>query len=123
MPSILGAYHILQSNIIVLNKFALGIIKLLSKTCEDYNSYLYMELAHEYLHSFGIIDENDVRQMTYDLCRSLFRESHISTLMAMDYPSSIFLELKNMTNHAFYKQFEIVQNFGRSSSSYIQQHK
>jgi hypothetical protein len=27
--------------------------------------------------------------------------------MAMDYSSSIFLELKNMTNHAFYKQFEI----------------
>jgi hypothetical protein len=35
-----------------------------------------MELAHEYLHSFGIIDENDVRQMTYDLCRSL-SETHI----------------------------------------------
>ncbi len=123
MPSILGAYHILQSNIIVLNKFALGIFKQLSKTCEDYNSYFYMELAHEYLHSFGRIDENDVRQMTYDLCRSLFGDSHISTLMAMDYPSSIFLELKNMTNHAFYKQFEIIQNFCRSSSSYIQQHK
>jgi hypothetical protein len=43
------------------------------------------------LHSFDIIDENDVRQMTYDLGRILFGDSHISTLMAMDYPSSIFL--------------------------------
>jgi hypothetical protein len=112
MPSTLGACRILYIAIEYnsRNKFALGIIKQLSETCEDYNSYLYMEVTHEYLHSFGIIDENDVRQMTYDLCRSrsLFGDSHISTLMAMDYPSSIFLELKNMTNHAFYKQFEFI---------------
>jgi hypothetical protein len=120
MPSNLGAYHILGSNIIVLNKFVLGIIKQLSKSSEDYNSYLYMVLAHEYLHSFGIIDENAVRQMTYDLCRSLFGDSHISTLMAKDNPSSIFPELKNMINHAFYKQFEIIQDFDGSSFSYIQ---
>jgi hypothetical protein len=120
MPSNLGAYHILGSNIIVLNKFVLGIIKQLSKSSEDYNSYLYMVLAHEYLHSFGIIDENAVRQMTHDLCRSLFGESHISTLMAKDDPSSIFPQLKNITNHSFYKQFEIIQNFDRASFSYIQ---
>ena len=79
-----------------------------------------MVLAHEYLHSFGITDENAVRQMTYGLCRSLFGESHISTLMARDDPSSIFPQLKNMTNHAFYKHFEIIQNFDKSSFSYIQ---
>jgi hypothetical protein len=120
MPSNLGAYHILGSNIIVLNKFVLEIIKQLSKSSEDYNSYLYMVLAHEYLHSFGITDENAVRQMTYDLCRSLFGESHISTLMAKDDPSNIFPQLKNTTNQAFYKQFEIIQNFDRASISYIQ---
>jgi len=120
MPSNLGAYHVLGSNTIVLNKFVLEIIKQLSKSSEDYNSYLYMVLAHEYLHSFGITDENAVRQMTYDLCRSLFGESHISTLMARDDPSSIFPQLKNMTNYAFYKYFEIIQNFDKSSFSYIQ---
>ena len=120
MPSNLGAYHILGSNIIVLNKFVLEIIKQLSKSSEDYNSYLYMVLAHEYLHSFGITDENAVRQMTYDLCRSLFGESHISTLMARDDPSNIFPQLKNMTNHVFNKHFEIIQNFDKSSFSYIQ---
>ena len=79
-----------------------------------------MVLAHEYLHSFGITHENAVRQMTYDLCRSLFGESHISTLMARDDPSSIFPQLKNMTNHACYRHFEIIQNFDKSSFSYIQ---
>jgi len=114
MPSNLR-YRILGSNIIVLIKFVLEIIRQLSKSSEDYNSYLYMVLAHEYLHSVGIIDENAVRQMTHDLCRSLFGESLISTLMAKDDPSSLFPQLKNMTNHSFYKQFEIIQNFDGAS--------
>ena len=119
MPSNLGAYHILGSNIIVLNKFVLGIIKQSSKTSEEYNSYLYMVLVHEYLHTFGITDENAVRQMTYDLCRSIFGESHISTLMAKDDPSRIFPQLKNITNHTFYNQFEVIENFDKASISYI----
>ena len=120
MPSNLGAYHILGSNIIVLNKFVLSIIKQSSKTSEEYNSYLYMVLVHEYLHTFGITDENAVRKMTYDLCRSIFGESHISTLMAKDDPSRIFKQLKNITNHTFYNQFEVIENFDKASISYIQ---
>lgn len=119
MPSNLGAYHILGSNIIVLNKFVLSIIKQSSKTSEEYNSYLYMVLVHEYLHTFGITDENAVRQMTYDLCRSIFGESHVSTLMAKDDPSRIFPQLKNITNHTFYNQFEVIENFDKASISYI----
>ena len=120
MPSNLGAYHILGSNIIVLNKFVLDIIKQSSKSTEDYNSYLYMVLVHEYLHSFGITDENAVRQMTYDLCRSLFGESHVSTLLAKDDPSSLFPQLKDITNRTFYNQFEVIKNFDKASLSYIQ---
>jgi hypothetical protein len=88
MPSTLGACRILYIAIEYnsRNKFALGIIKQLSETCEDYNSYLYMEVTHEYLHSFGIIDENDVRQMTYDLCRSLFGDLYISYLNGYGLP-------------------------------------
>ena len=79
-----------------------------------------MVLVHEYLHTFGITDENAVRQMTYDLCRSIFGESHISTLMAKDDPSRIFPQLKNITNHTFYNQFEVIENFDKASISYIQ---
>ncbi len=66
MPSNLGAYHILGSNVIVMNKLILNIIKEY-KSSAEYNSYLFMVLAHEYLHSFGIVDEFQVRNMTYDL--------------------------------------------------------
>ena len=79
-----------------------------------------MVRVHEYLHTFGLIDENAVRQMTYDLCRSLFGESHISTVMAKDYPSSLIPRLKNMINHTFSNRFEVIANSDKASLSYIQ---
>src|SRR5215467_1232593 len=69
LPSRIGAYHILGSNIIVANRSILNVIQQ-RKSMEEYNSYLFMVLAHEYLHSFGIVDDFQVRQMTYDLCSS-----------------------------------------------------
>ena len=56
LPSVIGAYHILGSNIIVANRTILNVIQQ-HKSMEEYNSYLFMVLAHEYLHSFGIVDE------------------------------------------------------------------
>ncbi|MGB6627142.1 MAG: hypothetical protein WBE61_03315, partial [Nitrososphaeraceae archaeon] len=64
LPSRIGAYHILGSNVIVVNRTILDIIRQ-HKSIEEYNSYLFMVLAHEYLHSFGIVDEFRVRQMSY----------------------------------------------------------
>jgi hypothetical protein len=54
LPTSLGAYHILGSNMIIINRRILDIIKK-RKSPEEYNSYLFMVLAHEYLHSFGIV--------------------------------------------------------------------
>src|SRR5919108_880952 len=62
LPTKLGAYHVLGSNLIIVNKRILGIIKT-HKSVEEYNSYLFMVLTHEYLHSLGIIDEIQVRKM------------------------------------------------------------
>src|SRR5919112_1722536 len=70
LPTQLGAYHVLGSNMIMVNKRILEIIKS-KKSLLEYNAYVFMVLCHEYLHSFGIIDENQVRKMTYDLCEYL----------------------------------------------------
>src|ERR671920_1559170 len=53
LPTQLGAYHILGSNMIIMNKRILDIIKS-KKSLLEYNAYLFMVLCHEYLHSFGI---------------------------------------------------------------------
>jgi|SRR5215212_589229 predicted Zn-dependent protease with MMP-like domain len=128
LPNNLGAYHILGSNMIILNRRILDIVRQ-SKSNEEYNSYLFMVLAHEYIHSFGIVDEIEVRNMTYDLCKSLLGEDHVASIMARYQPWAVFPELNiyqnnntnmtNISNNSFEKNFEIVKNFDKATQSYI----
>lgn len=119
MPTSLGAYHILGSNIIVVNKFVLDGIKGIAKTIEEYNSYLFMVLAHEYLHSFGIVEEFTVRKMTMELCENFFGLDHPTYLLAKD-PLILFPQLRFMPRNKFDNRFEIVKDFDKSNQSYIQ---
>ncbi len=119
MPTSLGAYHILGSNIIVVNKFVLDGIKKTAKTMEEYNSYLFMVLAHEYLHSFGIVKEFTVRKMTLELCKNFFGVEHPTYLLAKD-PLILFPQLRLMPRNGFDNRFEIVKEFDKSNQSYIQ---
>jgi hypothetical protein len=120
MPTNLGAYHILGSNVIVMNSHVLAAIRKLSGSEQEYNAYVFMVLAHEYLHSLGIVDENRVRQMTYDLCRTMLGEDHSSTRMAKEDPSSLFPQLRGMMQTQFGREFQIVKNFDKAGQSYIQ---
>ena len=117
LPTQLGAYHILGSNII-MKKRILDIIKS-KKSLLEYNAYLFMVLCHEYLHSFGIIDENQVRKMTLNLCYSLLGKDHPSSLMAQFQPWKIFPELQLYQSNTIEKTYEIIKNFDKSSQSYI----
>lgn len=118
LPTILGAYHIMGSNLIIVNKRILNIIKKY-KSQEEYNSYLFMVLAHEYLHSLGVIDELQVRKMTYDLISSLVGEDHIAARMARYQPWDLFPELRYFQNNSFEQKFEIIKNFDNTTQSYI----
>jgi hypothetical protein len=118
LPTKLGAYHVLGSNLIIVNKRILGIIKI-HKSLGEYNSYLFMVLTHEYLHSLGIIDEIQVRKMTYTLLVSLVGEQHIATKMARHQPWDLFPELSLFNDNSFEQKFEIVKNFDRTTQSYI----
>jgi len=119
MPASLGAYHILGSNIIVVNKFLLDTIREVASSVEEYNSYLFTVLAHEYLHSFGIIDEYKVRKMTLALCKSFFGEEHPTYILAND-PLALFPQLRFMSNSGFENKFEIIKEFDKSNQCYIQ---
>lgn len=119
LPSRIGAYHILGSNIIVVNRTILNMIQQ-HKSIEEYNSYLFMLLAHEYLHSFGIIDELEVRQMTYDLCSSFLGIDHPASMMAKGDPSTLFPELTLLKADRFDEQFEVIKNFDKTTQAHIQ---
>jgi hypothetical protein len=118
LPTKLGAYHILGSNLIIVNKRILGIIKTY-KSIEEYNSYLFMVLTHEYLHSLGIIDEIQVRKMTYALLVSLVGEQHLATKMARHQPWDLFPELSFFNDNSFEQKFELIKNFDKTTQSYI----
>ena len=127
LPTNLGAYHVLGSNMIIINRRILDMIRK-RKSHEEYNSYLFMVLAHEYLHSFGVVKELQVRNMTYDLCKSLLGEDHIASIMARYQPWTVFPELNLYQNNnddityssnSFEKSFEIVKNFDKTTQSYI----
>lgn len=118
LPTKLGAYHVLGSNIIIINRRIVDIIKT-RRSLEEYNSYLFMVLCHEYLHSFGIVDELQVRKMTYDLCLSLLGENHTASLMARYEPWAVLPDLTLYQTNKFEEAFEIVKNFDKTTQSYI----
>ena len=120
MPSNLGAYHILGSNAIVMNSYLLAAVRKIAGSTEEYNSYMFMVLAHEYLHSLGIVDENTVRQMTFELCDWMLGDEHAATKMAKQDPSTIYPELRSLMQSQFSKDFQVVRNFDRKNQTYIQ---
>ena len=120
MPSNLGAYHMLGSNAIVMNSYLLAAVRKIAGSTEEYNSYLFMVLAHEYLHSLGIVDENTVRQMTFDLCKWMLGDDHAATKMAKEDPSTRYPELRSLMQSQFSSDFQVVGNFDKKNQTYIQ---
>ena len=117
MPSSLGAYHVLGSNVIVANRYILEYIQN-TKSKEEYNSYIFAVLAHEYLHSLGITDENKVRKMTYKLCLDIFGMDHITAKFANN-PLNAFPQLQLLANNKFDKSFMQIKKFDDKNISYI----
>ena len=120
MPSNLGAYHILGSNVIVMNSYLLAAVKKIAGSDNEYNSYVFMVLTHEYLHSLGIVDENAVRQMTFELCSWMLGNDHAATKMAKEDPSSLYPQLRSMIQTRFSSDFQLVGNFDKTNQTYIQ---
>ncbi len=119
MPGYIGAYHVVGSNYIVINRTILNAIKELAKSKEEYNSYLFVVIMHEYLHSLGLTDEMSVRRLTYNICNSLLDEKHPATKMAASDPSSLYPQIKNLINLKFSNEFKMIRDFDTSNLSYI----
>jgi hypothetical protein len=80
-PTGVLAYHEVGSNAIVLNRRHLE-PWLAGKSREDANSYIFVLLLHEYLHSLGILDEGEVRRLVKTLVNSYLGPEHMATKIA-----------------------------------------
>jgi hypothetical protein len=115
---LVGAFHPVGSELIVLNKTPLRRIKEVKP--EYYNAYLFHILLHEYLHSLGVLDENTVRYLTVEICREILGEDHPATQMGAKGISYFFPFITYPTPEidASDMQIEIVKNFSQRTTTY-----
>ncbi|HLD58382.1 MAG TPA: hypothetical protein VI977_01925 [archaeon] len=76
----LGAYHEIDSNLIVMN--ATPLRRLVETNPELLKPYCFHVLLHEYLHSLGVIDEEKTRELTAKICVKFFGKNHVATMLA-----------------------------------------
>lgn len=82
LPPQLGAYWQVTGNLIVLNEGLVETMRAHARSPAELNSFLYVILAHEYLHALGYLDEGAVRAVTARVTRVAFGADHLATHMA-----------------------------------------
>lgn len=109
----IGAFYSLEANAIVLNKKPLA--RILQTNPSLYNYYLFHVILHEYVHSIGLFDEAQVRQLVYEISEHYFGNNHIVTQLSSNiekfmpnlaYPISGFLPPQD-ANIEFVKGIDI----------------
>ncbi len=76
----LGAFYPAGSNVIVLNSTPLR--RITETNPQLFRPYIFHVLLHEYLHSLGYMDEENVRDITKEISCEALGEGHIASQMA-----------------------------------------
>lgn len=118
MPNEVGAYHPVGANIIVLNKSLIAGLEQITRNPKQVNSFIFMVLMHEYLHSLGYLDENEVRKTARQICSNALGEDHPTVKLATANWLELFPQLQGISPSNS-REFEVVRKFDTSSMSYI----
>ena len=113
------AYHIVGSNIIVINKTVLDFLINEVNDREKLNAYIFVVLMHEYLHSLGYYDERLVRNIEYEILKEAFGEDHPTTRLVGKDLEEIFSQVSRLKFRRPTYEYQIVRDFDRSSTTYI----
>ena len=119
LPNSVGAYHELGSNAIVMNRNLVKIIWEVGESQLSKNSYVFMILLHEYLHSLGFTDDAQVRDLGKKIGEDYLGQGHPAADMAVSSIDKFFPEVANYTMFRDRGSFETVTKFDSSSISYI----
>lgn len=113
---LVGAFHPLTTNIIVMNSLPLKRIRETDPAL--YKPYVFHILLHEYLHTLGIIDEEATRRKTLEVSERSFGKDHPVTQLATDL--SRFMPKLVYPVHGWKPQgelqMELVKGFDRSAT-------
>ncbi|MBI4044468.1 MAG: hypothetical protein HY392_02045 [Candidatus Diapherotrites archaeon] len=115
----LGAYHVVASNIIVMNTFPLRSIR--ESRRELLKPYIFTVLMHEYIHTLGYHDEELTRKITFEICERLLGQNHLATRLAKDVTQ--FMPHFAYSNYGYFPPTEprirLVEGFDRGSVTYV----
>ena len=119
IPNEVGAYHEMGSNAIVMNRNILRVVEKLAKSKSRTNSYVFMILLHEYLHSLGYSDDHQVRQLGRQISDDYLGRKHIAGEMAVKPLDAFFPELGRYVAFRDKQDYETIRRFDSSSTPYI----
>jgi hypothetical protein len=119
LPLHIGAYHVVGSNAIILNRRLLEIVHQHSSSRKEVNSYLFIILMHEYLHTLGLTDEGEVRRLVYRVTVELLGEDHPAADMAMRGPIPYLEKVRREAEQKQLKGPELIPDFEGTTRSYI----
>ncbi len=115
----IGAYHQLDSNLIVINESLIN--KISKERPKMLNYYVFHLLMHEYLHSLGIVDEEVTRLLTEKIAEQTFGPSHILTKIARRFeaylPNIKYPESNSLSLESTY--ITLIEGFEKEDTSYI----
>jgi hypothetical protein len=113
-----GGFFTTGSNAIVLNRVPLQ--RIVETRPELYKPYIFHVLLHEYIHSLGYLDEEDVKQKVYNITKEALGDAHLATQIAADARGFIKdLAYPGISWKPEDEGLELVAGFDRSSASYI----
>lgn len=116
LPPQLGAYWQLTGNLIVLNEGLVEAMRLHARSPVEENAFVFVLLAHEYLHALGYLDEAAVRPVTARVARDALGPDHPATRMAQGDLWQQFPFLAH-ARRGQGRRFRVVRGFDLASSS------
>jgi len=119
IPNNVGAYHQMGSNAIVMNRNILRIVEKLSRTRSKRNSYVFMILLHEYLHSLGYTSDRQVRVLGKEISDGYLGRKHMAAEMAVRPLDQFFPDLAKLSGFRDQGEYQTVRRFDSSSTPYI----
>ncbi len=119
LPGEVGAMHQIGSNAIIMNRRHLQALLRSSKSRLEVNSYIFYILLHEYLHSLGIPDEEEVKLLSLRVIKETLGEDHPAYRMA----SKRGFELAELLGHeretGSIENAELIKDFDTDNAQYI----
>jgi hypothetical protein len=119
IPNSVGAYHQMGSNAIVMNRNLLRIVEKLSHTRLKRNSYVFMILLHEYLHTLGYTNDRRVRALGKQISEEFLGRKHMASEMAVRPLDQFFPELEKFSVFRDRGEYQTISRFDSSSTPYI----